>query len=106
MKKMVVALGLVALLLVTVAYVYAEGSGYGRMGSGYGRWFSLTSQQGKLLPDGREILTPNQLSQCEPGWGMGRGFSRARMMGYGPGTGCGYGRGSGYEMGAGYALCY
>jgi hypothetical protein len=29
---MVVALGLVAMVLLIVAYVYAQGSGYGRMG--------------------------------------------------------------------------
>jgi Spy/CpxP family protein refolding chaperone len=45
MRKLVVALGLVALVVLGITYVYAQGPGYGRAGSGYGKWFSLTSEQ-------------------------------------------------------------
>ncbi len=46
--------------------------------------------------EARKILTPEQLSQFGPGWGMGRGFGGGHMMGYGPGWrqgGFGPGRG-------------
>jgi Spy/CpxP family protein refolding chaperone len=48
MKKMIIGLGLVALMLLGVTYVYAQGTGFGpghRMGWGYGRWSSLTPEQ-------------------------------------------------------------
>jgi Spy/CpxP family protein refolding chaperone len=56
----------------------------------------------------RKILTPEQLSQLGPGWGMGRGFGGGHWMGgrhgmgrggMGPGYGTGpcYGSGPGYE---------
>jgi Spy/CpxP family protein refolding chaperone len=38
----------------------------------------------------RKILTPEQISQFGPGWGMGRGM-RGGMGGFGPGTGPGMG---------------
>ncbi len=56
--------------------------------------------------EARKVLTPEQLAQFGPGWGMGRGFGGGRMMGYGPGTGCGYGKGPGYGRGPGYGACY
>jgi Spy/CpxP family protein refolding chaperone len=45
MKKTIIVLGLVAVTLFGVAYVYAQGQGYGRMGWGHGKWSSLTSEQ-------------------------------------------------------------
>jgi Spy/CpxP family protein refolding chaperone len=45
MRKWVVALGLLAVVILGVSYVYAQGSGYGRMGWGYERWSSLTPEQ-------------------------------------------------------------
>jgi Spy/CpxP family protein refolding chaperone len=48
MKKTVIALGLVAVMLLSVTYVYAQGAGFApgnRMGWGYGRWSSLTPEQ-------------------------------------------------------------
>jgi Spy/CpxP family protein refolding chaperone len=45
MKKTIIALGLVVLILFGVAYVYAQGQEYGRMGWGHGKWSSLTSEQ-------------------------------------------------------------
>ncbi len=47
--------------------------------------------------EARQFLTPEQLSQFGPGWGMGRGFGGGRMWGggygrgrggFGPGRGC------------------
>lgn len=61
---MVVALGLVAMVLVIVAYVYAQGSGYGRMGLGYERWCSLTSERQEKFPlETRKILTPDHFGE-------------------------------------------
>jgi Spy/CpxP family protein refolding chaperone len=49
MSKMVIALGLVAVLVLGITYVYAQSPGYGRTGWGYGKWSSLTpEQEGKL----------------------------------------------------------
>ena len=45
MKKTIIALGLVVLMLFGVAYVYAQGQGYGRMGWGHEKWSSLTQEQ-------------------------------------------------------------
>ena len=48
MKKTIIALGLVALMLLGVTYVYAQGPGFGpghRMGWGPGKWSSLTPEQ-------------------------------------------------------------
>jgi zinc resistance-associated protein len=167
MRKLVVALGLVAVVFLGITYVHAQGPGYGRSGWGYEKWSSLTPEQrtkfqelrqkfndetaklrGTILTkrlelqslwsdpkadfkalqekekelrslqdemrdkavqfrlEARKVLPPEQLAQCEPGWGMGRGLSGGRMMGYSSGRDCGYGRGPGYGMGAGYAKCY
>jgi Spy/CpxP family protein refolding chaperone len=48
MKKTIIALGLGALMLLGVTYVYAQGPGFGpgyRMGWGYEKWSSLTPEQ-------------------------------------------------------------
>ncbi len=45
MRKLVVALGLLAVVILGVSYVYAQGSGYGRMGWSYEKWSSLTPEQ-------------------------------------------------------------
>jgi Spy/CpxP family protein refolding chaperone len=167
MRKLVVASALVAVVVLGITYVYAQGPGYGRMGWGYEKWSSSTPEQrtkfqelrqkfddetaqlrGTTLTkrlelqslwidpkadpkaiqekekelralqdqmrdkavqfrlEARKVLTPEQLAQFGPGWGMGPGFGGRRMAGYGPGTGCGYGRGPGYGMGRGYGMGY
>ncbi|OGP89348.1 MAG: hypothetical protein A2157_01680 [Deltaproteobacteria bacterium RBG_16_47_11] len=161
MKKTIVVLGLVALVVLGVAYAYAQGPGFGpghRPGWGQEKWSSLTPEQqtkfqelrqkfndetaqlrGTMLTkrlelqslwtnpkadpkaildkekefrglqdqmrdkavqsklEVRKILTPDQLSQFGPGWGMGRGFGGGHMKGgrhgmgrggMGPGYGC------------------
>jgi Spy/CpxP family protein refolding chaperone len=48
MKKTIIALGLVALMLLGVTFVYAQGPGFGpghRTGWGPGKWSSLTPEQ-------------------------------------------------------------
>ena len=40
MRKLVVALGLVAVVVLGITYVNAQGPGYGRSGLGYGKWSS------------------------------------------------------------------
>ncbi len=45
MRKLVVALALVAAVVLGVTYVYAIGPGYGRTGWGYEKWSSLTPEQ-------------------------------------------------------------
>lgn len=45
MRKLVVVLGLAAVVVLGVSYVYAQGQGYGRTGWGYERWSSLTPEQ-------------------------------------------------------------
>jgi zinc resistance-associated protein len=163
MKKKVVVLGLVAVMVLGVAYAFAQGPGQGpgpghRPGWGHDKWSSLTSEQqtkiqelrqkfndetaqlrGTMLTkrlelqslwrnpkadpkailakekefrglqdqmkdkavqfklEARNILTPEQLSEFGPGWGMGHGFGGGHMMGgrhgmgrggMGPGYGC------------------
>ena len=161
MKRTIVVLGLVALMVLGVAYAYAQGPGFGpghRPGWGQEKWSSLTPEQqtkfqelrqkfndetaqlrGTMLTkrlelqslwtnseadpkaisdkekefrslqdqmrdkavqfklEVRKILTPDQLSQFGPGWGMGRGFGGGHMLGggygmgrggFGPGRGC------------------
>jgi Spy/CpxP family protein refolding chaperone len=161
MKRTIVVLGLVALMVLGVAYAYAQGPGFGpgrRPGWGQEKWSSLTPEQqtkfqelrqkfndetaelrGTMLTkrlelqslwtnskadpkaildkekefrslqdqmrdkavqfklEARKILTPEQLSQFGPGWGMGRGFGGGHMLGggygmgrggFGPGRGC------------------
>ena len=48
MKKKIVVLGLAALMVLGVAYAYAQGPGFGpehRPGRGYEKWSSLTPEQ-------------------------------------------------------------
>jgi Spy/CpxP family protein refolding chaperone len=45
MRKLVVALGLVAVVVLVGTYVYAQGPEYGRTGWGYEKWSSLTPEQ-------------------------------------------------------------
>jgi len=167
MRKTIVLLGLVALIILGVAYAYAQGpgSGPGRGGMheswGPGRDYPLTSEQkakfqelrrkfreenAKLIGsivtkklelrslwtdpkaepkaildkekelrdlqnqvkdkavqmrlEVRKFLTPEQIQNWKPGWGMERGFGGGRMMGHGPGMGRG-GMGPGHGMGPG-----
>jgi len=174
MKKKVVVLGLVAVMVLGVAYAFAQGPGAGPgsgPGPGYGpgwrheRWSSLTPEQqtkfqelrrkfsednAKLFGavvtkrlelrslwtdpkaepktivdkekelrdlqnqirdkavqmrlEARKFLTPEQIQNWKPGWGMERGFGGGHMMGHGPGMGRG-GMGPGRGMGSGEG-CY
>ena len=54
MRKLVVALGLLAVVILGVSYVYAQGSGYGRMGWGYEKWSSLAPEQRTKLQELRQ----------------------------------------------------
>jgi zinc resistance-associated protein len=54
MRKLVVALGLVAVVVLGITYVYAQGPGYGRQGWGYGQWSSLTPEQRTKLQELRQ----------------------------------------------------
>jgi Spy/CpxP family protein refolding chaperone len=45
MRKLMITVGLVAVMLFGAAYVYAQGPGYGRTGWGYGKWSTLTPEQ-------------------------------------------------------------
>lgn len=47
--------------------------------------------------EARKFLTPEQIQNWKPGWGMGRGFGGGRMMGRGHGMGWG-GMGPGHGM--------
>jgi zinc resistance-associated protein len=156
MKKMIITLGLVALVLFGVTYVYAQGQGFGPgpkggprwESSNPGRWSTLTPEQktkfqelrqkfneetaqlrGAILTkrlelqslwanpkadskaimdkekelrdlqnqmrekviqsklEARKILSPEQIAEFGPGFGMGPGFGRGHMMGYGHGKG-------------------
>ena len=51
MKRMMIVLGLVAVVALGVTYVYAQGPGYGRTGWGYGKWSSLTPEQETKLQE-------------------------------------------------------
>jgi Spy/CpxP family protein refolding chaperone len=168
MKKKVVVLGLVALMVLGVAYAFAQGPGSGpgpRPGWGQEKWSSLTPEQktkfqelrrkfrednaklfgaivtkrlelqslwtdpkadSKAILDkekelrelqnqikdkavqmrleARKFLTPEQIQNWKPGWGMERGFGGGHMMGHGPGMGRG-GMGPGRGMGHGEG-CY
>jgi Spy/CpxP family protein refolding chaperone len=159
MKKTIIALGLGALMLLGVTYVYAQGPGFGpghRTGWGHEKWSSLTPEQqtkfqelrqkfndettqlrgaiftkrlelqslwrnpkadpkaildkekelGTLREqlrdkavrfklEARNVLTPEQLAQFGPGWGMGSGFDRGHRMGHGYGMDRG-GKGPGF----------
>jgi len=155
MKKTIVVLGLVALMVLGVAYAFAQGPGSGpgpghRPGWGQEKWSSLTPEQqtkfqelrqkfndetaqlrGTMLTkrlelqslwtnpkadsktildkekelrdlqtqikdkavqmrlEARKSLTPEQIQNSKPGWGMGRGFGGGHIMGHGPGMGRG-----------------
>ncbi len=75
----------------------------------------LTGLQDKLRDkrvqfrlEARKLLTPEQIAQFGPSWGMDRGFGRGHMMagGYGMGrSGMGHMIGGGYGMGPGNG-CY
>jgi len=161
MKKKVVVLGLVAVMVLGVAYAFAQGPAAGpgnRPGWGHERWSSLTPEQqtkfqelhrkfrednaklfgaivtkrlelqslwtdpkadSKAILDkekelrdlknqikdkavqmrleARKFLTPEQIQNWKPGWGMERGFGGGHMMsgrrGMGPGHGMGPGEG-------------
>lgn len=54
MRKTVIALGLVAVVALGITYVYAQSPGYGRTGWGYGKWSSLTAEQGTNLQELRQ----------------------------------------------------
>jgi len=159
MKKTIIALGLGALMLLGVTYVYAQGPGFGpghRPGWGHEKWSSLTPEQQTKVQELRQkfndettqlrgaiftkrlelqslwtnpkadpkaildkekelgtlrehlrdktvrfklevrnVLTPEQLAQFGPGWGMGSGFDRGHGMGRG-GMGPGHGMGPGF----------
>jgi len=41
--------------------------------------------------ESRKFLTPEQIAEFRPGFGMGTGFGRGRMMSRGPGMGPGFG---------------
>lgn len=165
MRKTIVALGLVAVMLLSVSYVYAQGAGFGPghremryQGWGPGKENPLTPEQktkfqelrrkfreenaqliGAIVTkrlelqslwtdpkadsnailakekelrslqnqmrdkvvqmklEARKFLTPEQIANWKPGWGMGRG-----MMG---GRGHMMGMDRGYRMGPG-GMCY
>ncbi len=181
MKKTAIVFGLVAVMVLGVAYAFAQGPGFGQgrgdrpcwesggpgygpgpgRGPGWGRWGSLTSEQRakfqelrrKFIKDtaelrggivakrtelnvlwsdpnadpqailqkerelraiqnqmrdkavemrleGRKILTPEQLAEMGPGWGMGRGMGPGMGHGFGRGWG-GKGHGPGWGCGQG-----
>ena len=162
MKKTIIALGLGALMLLGVTYVYAQGAGLGpghKTDWGHEKWSSLTPEQQtkfqelrrkfreenakligalvtkrlelqsewtdpkadskaildkekelRVLQDQlkdkavqmrlevRKFLTPEQIQNWKPGWGMGHGFGDEHMMGHGGRMGRG-GMGPGHGMG-------
>jgi Spy/CpxP family protein refolding chaperone len=162
MKKTIIALGLGALMLLGVTYVYAQGAGFGpgrRMDWGHEKWSSLTPEQqtkfqelrrkfreenakligalvtkrlelqsvwadpkadSKIILDKekelrdlqnqmkdkavqmklefRKFLTPEQIENWRPGWGMEHDFGEGHMMGHGGRMGRG-GMGPGHGMG-------
>jgi len=56
MRKLVVALALVAVVVLGVTYVYAIGPDYGRTGWGYEGWSSLTPEQRTKFQELRQKL--------------------------------------------------
>jgi len=167
MNKTIITIGLVALMLFGVTYVYAQGQGFGPGHRGMhspeswgpGKVFNLTPEQktkfqelrrkfneetaqlkGALLTkrlelqslwtnpkadskaildkekelrdlqnqmrdkvvqfrlEARNLLTPEQITEFRPAWGMGPGFGRGRMIGPGGTMGRGQGMGPGYGM--------
>jgi hypothetical protein len=99
MKRMMIVLGLVAVVALSITYVYAQGSGYGRTGWGHARWSSSTLEQGTTVQEPRQSFNDG-MTRFGPDWGMGPGLVGGHMMSYG------FGRGHGYEMGRGYGRCY
>jgi Spy/CpxP family protein refolding chaperone len=54
MKKIVMVLGLAVAVVLGITYVYAQSPGYGRAEWGYGKWSSLTLEQGTQLQELRQ----------------------------------------------------
>ena len=54
MRKLVVALALVTVGVLSITYVYAHGPGHGRMSWGDEKWSSLTSEQKTKLQEWRQ----------------------------------------------------
>jgi hypothetical protein len=100
MKKIVIALGLVALILAAGTYVYAQGAGHGRMGWGYGMWSSLTHEHRGRFQKGDQTPGDENTQWMGPGWRMGA------VYGGGPMMEAGYGRGRGYGLGSANGTCY
>ena len=100
MRKMMIALGLVAVVVAVATYVYAQGPGYGRMGWGYGKWSSLTHEQRARF----QKLDQRSGDETTP-W-MGPGRRMGSVYGGGPMMDTGYGRGRGYGMGPINGTCY
>ena len=181
MKRTMIVFGLVAVMVLGVAYAFAQGSAFGQGrggrpcwesggqgpgpgpggGPGGGRWASLTSEQREKFQElrrkfiketaelrggivakrtelnvlwsdpkadpqailqkerelraiqnqmrekavemrleGRKILTPEQLAEMGPGWGMGRRMGPGMGRGFGGGWG-GKGQGPGWGCGQG-----
>jgi hypothetical protein len=98
MRKMIIALGLVAVVLVGATYVYAQGLGHGRMGWGYGKWFSLTSEQRTQSQEVGQRFHDEAARLIGPGWGRGPVLGDGHMLDNG--------RGRGYGMGLVGGMCY
>lgn len=99
MKKIVIVLGLAAVLGLGITYVYAQGPGYGSTGWGHGKWFSSAPERGPMFQESHQSFN-NGETQFRSGWGMGTGFMHDSRMGYN------YGGGHGYEVRRGYRECY
>ncbi len=58
----------------------------------------------QLKLEARKFLTPEQITQFGPGWGLGRDFGHGSMKGHGP---MGHGPGMGWGgMGPGHGPCH
>jgi hypothetical protein len=116
MKKMIVAISVIA-ILVTSGLALAQGwgrgsgmgySGYGPCASGYGPTNpSDWGRRSNIAPDqAQNGLTPEQqarLNASRSGYrNYGPGYGMRGGMGYGRGGGMGYGRGAGMGYGSGY----
>ncbi len=62
MRKLIVALALVAVVVLGVTYVNAKGPGYGRTGWDYERWSSLTPEQRTKFQELRQKLNDETAS--------------------------------------------
>jgi hypothetical protein len=87
MRKMIIALGLVAVVLVVATYVYAQGLGHGRMGWGYGKWSSLTNEQKTRSQERGQRFNDETTQLIGPGWGMGPLSGDGHMLDNGYGRG-------------------